>query len=173
VAAGARLSTHLGNGAHALLPRHDNYLWEQLAEDRLWASLICDGHHLPASVFRCMVRIKTPARTILTCDASSLAGLRPGKYREWHQEFEVLADGKVVVGGTSYLAGSGSFTDRCVGNAMAFAGLSLDEAVDMAGARPRQLLGLPALNLEPGAPANLVLFDWEEGGEFQVKAVWP
>jgi N-acetylglucosamine-6-phosphate deacetylase len=33
VAAGACLSTHLGNGTHALLPRHENYLWEQLAAD--------------------------------------------------------------------------------------------------------------------------------------------
>src|SRR5439155_10601298 len=27
IAAGARLSTHLGNGAHAIMPRHDNYIW--------------------------------------------------------------------------------------------------------------------------------------------------
>ncbi|HEX7448403.1 MAG TPA: N-acetylglucosamine-6-phosphate deacetylase, partial [Pirellulales bacterium] len=47
VDAGARLSTHLGNGAHRLLRRHPNYVWDQLAEDRLMASLIVDGHHLP------------------------------------------------------------------------------------------------------------------------------
>ena len=35
VDAGARLSTHLGNGAHRILPRHPNYIWDQLAEDRL------------------------------------------------------------------------------------------------------------------------------------------
>src|SRR2546430_194762 len=40
--AGARLSTHLGNGCHAVLPRHANPIWEQLADDRLWASLITD-----------------------------------------------------------------------------------------------------------------------------------
>ena len=80
VRAGARLSTHLGNGAHAVLPRHPNYIWEQLACDDLWASLICDGHHLPVSVMRCLLRVKTPARTVLTCDASSLAGLPPGRY---------------------------------------------------------------------------------------------
>src|SRR5262249_39118557 len=37
IAAGAKLSTHLGNGSHAMLPRHDNYIWEQLAADELWA----------------------------------------------------------------------------------------------------------------------------------------
>ena len=50
---------------------------------------------------RCILRVKTPARTILTCDASSLAGLPPGRYREWDQEFEVLPSGKVVVPGTT------------------------------------------------------------------------
>src|SRR5262249_52959558 len=35
VRAGARLSTHLGNGSHAVLPRHDNYIWQQLADDDL------------------------------------------------------------------------------------------------------------------------------------------
>ena len=48
--AGARLSTHLGNGAHALIRRHPNYIWEQLGADELWASLIVDGHHLPPTV---------------------------------------------------------------------------------------------------------------------------
>src|SRR5207244_4307325 len=91
--AGARLSTHLGNGAHAILPRHPNYIWEQLAADELWASIICDGHHLPPSVARCIVRVKTPARTILTSDAGSLAGLAPGHYHEWGQELEVRPEG--------------------------------------------------------------------------------
>ena len=34
----------------------------------------------------------------------------------------------------------------------------------MAGARPRELLGLPPRRLQPGDPADLVLFDWDEGG---------
>jgi N-acetylglucosamine-6-phosphate deacetylase len=171
VRAGARLSTHLGNGAHAVLPRHPNYLWEQLAADELWASIICDGHHLPPAVARCIVRVKTPARTVLTCDASTLAGLPPGRYGEWGQEFEVLPGGKVVVPGTPFLAGSGVFTDVCVGNVIRFAGVSLRDAVDMAGARPRELLGLPPRRLEAGQPAELVLFDWQEGGDFQLRGV--
>jgi N-acetylglucosamine-6-phosphate deacetylase len=168
VAAGACLSTHLGNGTHALLPRHDNYLWEQLAADGLWASLICDGHHLPPAVIKCLVRMKTPARLVLTCDASSLAGLPPGKYDEWGQELEVLQGGKIVVRGTPYLAGSGLFTDSCIGIAVRDGEVSLREALDMAGARPRALLGLEARAIAPSGPADLVLFDWEPGGPFTV-----
>jgi N-acetylglucosamine-6-phosphate deacetylase len=171
IAAGARLSTHLGNGSHAMLPRHDNYIWEQLASDELWASLICDGQHLTPAVARCMLRVKTPARTILTCDASPLAGCPPGHYRQWGQDFDILPEGKIVVAGTPYLAGSWAFTDLCVGNVMRFAGVSLADAVDMAGARPRALLGLPPRGLEVGMPAELVLFDWEEAGPLRIKEV--
>jgi N-acetylglucosamine-6-phosphate deacetylase len=168
IRAGARLSTHLGNGSHAILPRHPNYIWEQLAADELWASLICDGHHLPTSVAKCIIRVKTPARAILTCDASPLAGSPPGRYRLWGHEFEVQPNGKVVVPGTPYLAGSGAFTDHCVATAIRDAGLSLAEAVDMAGARPRELLGLPPLRLEPGMPDDVILFDWSPDGELSV-----
>jgi N-acetylglucosamine-6-phosphate deacetylase len=163
VTAGARLSTHLGNGCAAVLPRQENPIWEQLADDRLWASVICDGHHLTPAVARCIVHVKTPARTVLTCDASSLAGLPPGRYREWGHEFEVRADGRVVVPGTAYLAGSWAFTDCCVANAVRDTGVSLADALDMAGARPRELLGLGPRRLEVGQPADLMLFEWGSG----------
>lgn len=161
IAAGARLSTHLGNGSHAMLPRHDNYIWEQLAADELWASLIPDGHHLPATIVKTIVRMKTPARSIITCDASSLAGSPPGIYTQWGMELEVLPHGKVVVPGTPFLAGSGMFTDECVAKCATMAGITLADAIDMASARPRELLGLPIHRLEVGAPARFMLFDWD------------
>ncbi|MCS6977899.1 MAG: amidohydrolase family protein [Gemmatales bacterium] len=164
VAAGARLSTHLGNGCAAMLPRHENPIWEQLAEDRLWASLIADGHHLPPAVLRCLLRCKTPLRTLLTCDASVLAGLPPGRYRVWEQELEIVPEGKIVVAGTPYLAGSWVFTDHCVRLAMQLGGATLKEAVDMAAIRPRQLLGLSISWLEVGATADLILFRFDEQG---------
>lgn len=170
IRAGARLSTHLGNGSHALLPRHENYFLEQLAADDLWASIICDGHHLPPSLIRCVVRVKTPARLILTCDASPLAGLPPGRYRDWDQDFEVLSIGKIIVPNTTFLAGSWAFTDLCLGQIMRCAEVNLAKAVDMASAQPRALLGLPPRSLEPGQPAELMLFDWQPGGDVQVRA---
>ncbi len=170
IAAGARLSTHLGNGSHAVLPRHENYLWEQLAADELWASLIADGHHLPPAVLRCILRVKTPARTVLTCDASSLAGLPPDRYREWDQEFEVLPGGRIVVPGTPFLAGSGVFTDTCVGFLLSLGEVSLSDAVEMASARPRQLLNLEPRPLQAGAPADVILFDWRPGETFRIRA---
>lgn len=179
VAAGARTSTHLGNGCHAVLPRHDNYVWEQLANDGLRMSLIADGHHLPPAVVKCLVGAKGVNRTLLTCDAGSLAGMPPGRYREWGTDLEVLPSGKIVVAGTPFLAGSGHFTDVCVGNVMRFAGLGLADAIDLATARPRQLLGLPVNTIDVGQPTDLVLFGWEPGGGVVVReaatptGTWP
>jgi N-acetylglucosamine-6-phosphate deacetylase len=171
VAAGARTSTHLGNGCHALLPRHDNYVWEQLACDDLWASIITDGHHLPATLVKCIVRVKGVGRLLITSDASSLAGQPPGKYRAWGTDLEVLPGGKVVVSGTPFLAGSGHFTDVCVANVIRMVGLSLADAIGLASAQVRKLLGLPVTTIEVGQPADLMVFDWEDGGELQVREV--
>jgi len=170
IQAGARLSTHLGNGSHAVLPRHDNYIWEQLAADELWASLIPDGHHLPPALVKSIVRVKTPARSIITCDASSLAGLPPGRYAQWGTELEVLPHGKVVVPGTPFLAGSGVFTDACVASCASMAGIDLADAIDMAGARPRELLGLSVDRLELGSRCRLLLYDLE-GADLIVREV--
>ena len=103
-------------------------------------------------------------------DASSLAGLPPGRYETWDQEFDVLPEGKIVVPGSQFLAGSWAFTDQCVNHVLNLCDLTMTEAVDMATARPRALLGLPARRLEPGNPADLVLFDWTPGQDWRLRA---
>src|SRR6266481_5285648 len=74
VAAGATLATHLGNGCAQMLPRHPNVIWELLAADAVFTSLIVDGHHLPPATVKSMIRAKGPDRTILVTDAVSAAG---------------------------------------------------------------------------------------------------
>jgi N-acetylglucosamine-6-phosphate deacetylase len=160
VDAGARLSTHLGNGAHRSLRRHPNYLWDQLAEDRLWASLIVDGHHLPAEVVKTFVRAKTPARCVLVSDLSGLAGLPAGRYSTQLCDLEILADGRLVMAGQDQLlAGASLGIDAGIANVMRFAGVDLPTAVAMACQNPAELLGGPVPRLEANEPADLVLFD--------------
>jgi N-acetylglucosamine-6-phosphate deacetylase len=160
VDAGARLSTHLGNGSHLMLPRHANYIWEQMADDRLAASLIVDGHHLPPAVVKSLVRAKTPARCILVSDMSGLAGRPPGRYAGSLCDVEILPNGRLVVAGqTELLAGAALPIGAGVANVMHFAGVSLAEAVRMAVDHPAQLLGIAPSSLAVGDPADLVLFD--------------
>jgi N-acetylglucosamine-6-phosphate deacetylase len=150
---GATLSTHLGNGCAAVLPRHPNFIWEQLAADDLWASIIVDGHHLPGSTVKAIVRAKTPQRTILVTDAIAAAGCAPGCYRIGDLEIDVAMDGRVSLRGTPYLAGSSLSMHDAVANTVRFTGLSLEEALSMASDVPAAYLGMPA--------AGTVTAEWD------------
>ena len=156
--AGARLSTHLGNGAHALIRRHPNYIWEQLGADALWASLIVDGHHLPPSVAKSMMRAKTLDRCVLVSDAVALAGMEPGIYQFAEKSVELTADRCVRLVGTEYLAGSAIELARGIENSVRFAGISLEEAVSLATLQPMCLLDVKA---RVEAQTNLILFEWD------------
>ena len=70
----------MGNAAHLMLPRHPNYIWEQLAQDQLWATVIADGFHLPDSFLKVVFRMK-PETSILISDCTQFAGLPPGNYK--------------------------------------------------------------------------------------------
>ena len=139
VEAGARISCHLGNGSHAMLPRHRNYIQKQLATDALMASLIVDGHHLPSYAVKNMIRCKGADQVILVTDAMAAAAAPPGKYRLGEVLVEVGPDGYVRLPGTPYLAGSALTMDRAIENVTRFAGLSLDEALRLANRQPRKL----------------------------------
>jgi len=162
VAAGAQISTHVGNGSDAALPRLDNYIWRQLGEDRLWASFIADGHHLPAATFRCMLRAKGPARSILVTDAIELTGMPPGRYMRRGVEAELTNDGKVVLVGSPYLAGSVAKMPLLVAHAASDAGLTFADAVRLATLQPESLMRrrATAWSCQAGQPANLIELTW-------------
>lgn len=135
--AGARLSTHLGNGAAAMLPRHPNLIWAQLADDRLTAAFIADGHHLPADTLKVMMRAKGGERTILVSDVAALGGLAPGLYEQSiGGQVELTADGRLGIAGTPYLAGAARNLNEDVVSAMALTGLSLAEILPLATENP-------------------------------------
>jgi N-acetylglucosamine-6-phosphate deacetylase len=168
VRAGARLSTHLGNGAHSLIRRHPNYIWEQLACDDLIASVIADGHHLPASVLKSIARVKGAERLITVSDAVSLGGLPPGAYTAG--QHEVLPTGKVVLAGTPYLAGAGHLLDTGVATLLRATDLSLGEVIRTVTANPADLLGLGATKgrLAVGYDADLTLFRLPHSGPLEI-----
>lgn len=165
VAAGAVLSTHLGNGSHAQLPRHPNYIWEQLANDSLLASIIVDGYHLPPAVVKSFYRAKGSGRLIIVSDAVSIAGLPPGKYQLHGKEVDLVAGEVVRLTGTPYLAGAIVKMCDAVNNMVRFAGASMAEAVSMATTNPARLLQVEGdrARLAVGWKADLVLFRGEPG----------
>lgn len=175
VRAGARLSTHLGNGCHAVLPRHPNYLWRQLAEDRLTASFIVDGIHLDAAFLRVALRAKGVERSVLITDAVAPAGCEPGLYRLGDVEVELRPEGRVTLRGQERLAGSALRMDRGVENLMRLAGLSLQEALTMAARNPARVGRVEhrQRGLQPGERADVVEFDYDAVSKsVRVRRTW-
>ena len=173
VSAGATLSTHLGNGAHSVMSRHPNYLWEQMAEDRLAADFIVDGIHIGEAFLKVALRAKGIERSILVTDASAPAGAVPGRYKLADQEVDLTEDDRVVLAGQSRLAGSALKMHKAVENVMRMAGVSLAEAVTMAtrnAARVGRISGRMR-GLVTGERADFVVFS-REGGEITVEETW-
>jgi N-acetylglucosamine-6-phosphate deacetylase len=165
VRAGATVSTHLGNGAHASLRKAPNYLWDQLAEDRLMAGFIVDGVHLDWNFLKVALRAKGIERSVLVTDATIAAGAAVGRYRFGELEIELTPRQRVVLAGTDRLAGSALRMDRGVENLAAIAGLPLDAAVRMASINPAIAGRVPGRGrgLVAGERADFVMFRFEEG----------
>ena len=161
------MSTHLGNGAHAMIPRHPNYIWEQLASDDLWAGVIPDSHHLPPSVLKSFYRAKRREKICIVSDIAAVAGLPPGVYGNTvgGGGVELAENGRLSLAGTPYLAGAALFLDTGIANMVTYTDADLTDAVHMATANPALLLGLTesAGSVEPGKEATLSLFKWKDG----------
>ncbi|QOV91032.1 N-acetylglucosamine-6-phosphate deacetylase [Humisphaera borealis] len=166
VAAGARLSTHLGNGAHLMLPRHPNYLWEQLAQDELWTCVIADGFHLPDQVLKVILKVKGD-KAIVVSDAVSLAGMPAGTYTQPVGGDVVLTpEGRLhLASNPRLLAGSAQMLPHHISHLIGRGLATSADAWDMASVRPASLMGRPqSAGIAVGAPADLVLFTADNGG---------
>jgi N-acetylglucosamine-6-phosphate deacetylase len=162
VDAGARLSTHLGNGIAGTIPRHANILWPQLADDRLTATMIADGHHLPDDMLKTMIRAKGCDHSILVSDAVALAGMPPGKYETAvGGAVELHADGRLSLAGTEFLAGAALPLKDGVAHLVSM-GVSLCDSLQMATENPGRFVGGLGV-LRAGAPADLTRFILEAG----------
>ncbi len=172
VAAGATLSTHLGNGAHGVMRRHPNYIWHQMADDRLMADFIVDGIHLDASFLKVALRAKGIERSVLVTDAAPPAGAAPGRYHLGEQDVDLSSDGRVTLAGSDRLAGSALHMHHAIANTVRMAGVSLDDAVRMAttnAARAGKVAGRTQ-GLKASDRADFVQFTFD--GYARVSATW-
>ena len=170
VRAGATMSTHLGNGAHATMPRHGNYIVHQLAEDRLYAGLIVDGIHLPTDFVKVAVRAKGLGKCILVTDAVAPAHCPPGLYNLGEQQVELLPERRVELVSTRRLAGSALSMDRGIENVTSMAGISLGEATRLATANVGEAMGIAERRgfLEVGQAADFTAFRITPSGSLRV-----
>jgi N-acetylglucosamine-6-phosphate deacetylase len=169
VNAGASLSTHLGNGAHPILARHPNYIWSQLSQDELGASIIADGFHLPAEVIQVFQKVKKE-NLMLVSDSVSLSGMPAGDYTlHIGGEVTMTPNGKLhLKSNPSILAGSASNIRSGVSFLIKNKLASLTEAWDMASVRPEKLVNPGHRLFKEGSIADLILCRTQENGELEV-----
>jgi N-acetylglucosamine-6-phosphate deacetylase len=167
IEAGAQFSTHLGNGSYPILPKANNYIWEQLAADELFAGIICDGFHLPSSVVRVFARAKGLERLILTSDVALAGGLNPGIYKWGNMKVEVFKDGRLGLAGTGILAGAGHLLNWDIAHFIRFTGNNLAKTIPLCTINPAKVIEMSYNygKLEVGAPANLTLFHYQTGDD--------
>ena len=165
IAAGARAVTHLGNGCHNVMARHPNVLWEQAAEDRLYAGIIADGHHLPPATAKVFYRAKPQDRLFLVSDAVSMAGAPPGLYRVGDAIAEMTPAGRFGFYQSPTLIGAAMPLARCLANLARFVGEGKTPAdyIQHVTRNPGTLLHMPYPGRPgiPGTPATLVVWRWE------------
>jgi N-acetylglucosamine-6-phosphate deacetylase len=170
VDAGATLSTHLGNGIAQEIPRHCNPIWSQLADDRLTATFIADGHHLPQDVLKVMLRAKGVERSVLVSDSVALAGMAAGIYKTpVGGRVEARPDGKLCLFGSELLAGSTASLAQCIGHVVRMTAIPLHDALTMATTNPGYFAGGRG-QLAPRSRADLVRFRWND--EVSIEDVW-
>ncbi|GAA3408511.1 N-acetylglucosamine-6-phosphate deacetylase [Paenibacillus hodogayensis] len=161
VRAGARMSTHLGNGAHLTMPRHPNYIWEQLAQDDLWSCVIADGFHLPEAVLKVIFKTKG-AQALMVSDAVYLCGMPSGEYTTHVGGKVVLTEeGRLsLASNPKILAGSAQMLLWGIEHVVRTGLAGLADAWEMSSVRPAGFMKLDAgSGLTAGAPADIVLFD--------------
>ncbi len=112
--AGAEYLTHLGNGCPNLMGRHENPLLAGLAEDRLTAFIITDGHHLPGDLIKVILKAKGADKVIVTSDASDAAGMPPGPMEILGNHAILTPEGKLYNPEKQCLVAAACVMHRCM-----------------------------------------------------------
>ena len=152
VQAGASALTHLGNGVPPLLHRHDNPIWAGLANDALTAMIVTDGHHLPPSLLKCIIRTKTAQRCIVVSDAAPLAGMKPGSYEMMGNKVVLEQSGRLYNPVAGHLVGSSATMLQCINHLASLNLATPDELIDMAFYNPLKLIGVDPQEIAAGGP---------------------
>jgi len=176
--AGYTHATHIYSGMSGL-KRINAYRISGLIEstlllDELTTEIIADGHHLPPSLMKLIIKTKGIDRVSLVTDAMSAAGLGPGRYSlggldtvveaNVPKEFEIPEEEGNYVAKLltrDSFAGSVATMNQLVRNMIKLVGLSVPDAVKMATINPAKIIGVDDKkgNLVEGKDADIVILD--------------
>ncbi|MCQ2377615.1 MAG: hypothetical protein MJ016_00190 [Victivallaceae bacterium] len=140
--AGAPLLTHLGNACPNQIGRHENPIFAGLAESRMTAMIIADGHHLPGELVRLFFRVKGADGIIVTSDACSLCGNAPGEYRLWGNRAVLESCGRLYNPDRQCLVASVATMEMCMRYLRSLDFLSESELLKVGRTNALKLLNL-------------------------------
>lgn len=157
---GLRHAVHTFNAMKPLHHREPGTVGAVLADDRIIAEVIADGHHVHPACIKLLTAAKGADNVILVTDAMTAAGMPDGDYE--------LGGLPVTMScGVARLKDSGSLAGSTLTMISAFrylvreVGVTVDAASRMASANPARQLGLDHERgtLEPGKRADVLLVD--------------
>jgi N-acetylglucosamine-6-phosphate deacetylase len=178
VESGYTHATHIYSGMSGM-QRIEAYRVAGLIEaalllDELTTEMIADGHHLPPSLMKLVLKTKGSDKVCLVTDSMAAAGLGPGNYQLGGLEVVVEADipevfevptqaGNYVakLADRSAFASSVATMDKLVRNMVKLVGLSIPEAVKLVTVNPARFQGIDHRLgiLAAGKEADLTIFD--------------
>jgi N-acetylglucosamine-6-phosphate deacetylase len=161
VEAGAVSATHTYNAMRTFDHRNPGLIGEVLANDDLFAELICDGLHVAPNAVRIYWRAKRAERAILITDAMSAAGMPDGNYKLG--ELDVRVKDGVCLIGEDTLAGSTLTLDRGVRNFAAFTGAAIGDVARLVSRNPASMTGFASEvgSLAVGRAADITVLSSE------------
>ncbi len=159
-AKGVTHATHLYNAMSGFDHREPGVVGAVLDSDDVMAEIIADGVHVHPAALRLAVARKGPERICLITDSMMATGVGNGVYKWGEQEIEVCGN-KAVIRGSDVLAGSVLTLNTAVKNMLAWTGVTLNQAVNMASLNPARVLGMEMEigSIQVGKLANFVVLD--------------
>jgi N-acetylglucosamine-6-phosphate deacetylase len=178
VESGYTHATHVYSGMSGLQRvnayRVSGVIESVLLLDELTTEMIADGHHLPPSLMKLVLKSKGLDKVCLVTDSMAAAGLGPGHYQLGGLEVVVEADipeaFEIPTQANNYVAkladrsafaSSVATMDQLVRNMVKLVGLNILEAVKLVTFNPARFQGLDHKLgiLAKGKEADLVIFD--------------
>ena len=140
--AGATALTHFGNALPTQMPRHDNPIVAGLAQDKLSAMVILDGHHLPRDFFKTVFHVFGTKRIIMTSDLSPISGLPAGPYNVFDQDVTLTEEGIVWNAQENHFSGAARSMLQCANIALDWPFIDASDLFHMGVIGPLNFLGL-------------------------------
>lgn len=151
---GVTMATHLFNAMPPLHHRAPGLAAAAILSDDAWLGMIADGLHVDWSMLRLAIAARPgPGRCFLVSDAMPTVG-GPDEFTLYGQRIR-LENGRLV-NAEGALAGAHLDMMTALARLHLLGGVALDVCVAMTTDVPRAAMGLAALRIAPGTPADAV-----------------